>query len=94
MAQNALIQVRVDKDLKETADALFAHLGMDTPTAIRVFLRQAVMNDGLPFEVRCVPNAETVAAMDEADQIARDPNAKKYDTTKELFEELRAECIE
>ncbi len=39
------------------------------------------------------PSEETIAALEEADRIARDPNAKRYATAKELFAELRAECM-
>lgn len=44
------------------------------------------------FEER-EPNEETIAAFEEADRIAKDPNAKTYSSAKELFDELRAECI-
>lgn len=37
MAQNTLIQVRIDDSLKKDADALFSYLGLNTPTAIRIF---------------------------------------------------------
>ncbi len=46
------IQVRVDDELKKKSDELFKELGMDTTTAIRIFLTQAVANDGFPFEIR------------------------------------------
>lgn len=46
------IQIRVDDDLKIKSDALFKDLGMDTTTAIRIFLTQAVANDGFPFEIK------------------------------------------
>ena len=39
------------------------------------------------------PNEETIAAMEEANRLARDPEAKKYADVKELFAELRAECM-
>lgn len=91
MAHNALIQVRVDEELKETADALFNHLGFDTPTAIRIFLRQAILRDGLPFDVSCTPNADTVSALIESRQLSRDPNAKKYSNFSELLEEVKTE---
>ena len=51
MAQNSLIQVRVDEGVKRDADALFSRLGFDTPTAIRMFLKQALLQHGLPFHV-------------------------------------------
>lgn len=51
MANNDLIQVRVDGELKRQADALFQNLGMDTPTAIRVFLKQSISRRGMPFPI-------------------------------------------
>ena len=38
------------------------------------------------------PNEETIAAMEEAERIARDPGAEKYTDVKKMFAELRAEC--
>lgn len=46
------IQVRVDNDLKSKSDKLFHDLGTDTTTAIRIFLTQAVANNGFPFEIK------------------------------------------
>ena len=42
MANSALIQVHVDEETKRKADRLFAELGIDTPTAIRIFLNQSI----------------------------------------------------
>lgn len=46
------IQIRVDDDLKTKSDALFRDLGTDTTSAIRMFLTQAVANNGFPFEIK------------------------------------------
>ncbi len=46
------IQIRVDDDLKLKSDNLFRELGTDTTTAIRIFLTQAVANNGFPFEIK------------------------------------------
>lgn len=46
------IQVRVEDDLKRKADLLFKDLGTDTTSAIRMFLTQAVANNGFPFEIK------------------------------------------
>ena len=48
----ATIQVRVDEELKAKSDQLFRDLGTDTTTAIRIFLTQAVANNGFPFEIK------------------------------------------
>lgn len=45
------LQVRVDDTLKKEADALFSSLGLDTTTAVRIFLNAAVENEGIPFPV-------------------------------------------
>ncbi len=49
MAKNSLIQVRVEEELKREVDQLFDSLGIDTPTAIRIFLKQSIMKQGVPF---------------------------------------------
>lgn len=46
------IQIRVDDELKVKSDNLFKDLGTDTTTAIRMFLTQAVANNGFPFEIK------------------------------------------
>ena len=46
------IQVRVDDELKLKSDELFRALGTDTTSAIRMFLTQAVANNGFPFEIK------------------------------------------
>ena len=48
----ATLQIRVSDDLKSRADALFTSLGLDTSTAVRIFLTSAIENGGLPFAVR------------------------------------------
>ncbi|MDR1264220.1 MAG: type II toxin-antitoxin system RelB/DinJ family antitoxin [Propionibacteriaceae bacterium] len=72
IVRDSLVQVRVDRETKRNADALFTDLGLDTPTAIRVFLRQAIEGRGFPFEIRQQPryNPTTEAAIAEGDAIA------------------------
>lgn len=83
------ISIRMDADLKAQADELFAELGMSLSTAFNIFVRQSLREGGLPFEVKLDrPNKETVAAMLEAERIAKDPNVKGYKNLDELFAEL------
>ena len=92
MAQTSVIQVRVDEELKKEADALLTDLGLDTPTAIRMFLKQVVKRRGLPFEVtQFNPNSETIAAMEEAERISQDPNVKEYIDVSLMFKEILAD---
>ncbi len=78
-------QVRIDADVKKQASKIFAQLGIDMSTAMNIFLRQCVMKGGLPFNVE-IPqfNSETLAAIEEAKTIAKNPNSKKYRSMKEL----------
>lgn len=45
------IQIRVDEELKRQADLIFDDLGMDTPTAIRLFLKKVVVSKSIPFDL-------------------------------------------
>ena len=48
----ATLQIRIDDMLKKQADTLFSSLGLDTPTAIRIFLKASIENAGIPFSVK------------------------------------------
>ena len=57
---NVNVTIRMDDGLKEEADALFEELGMSFTTAINVFVKQAVREGRIPFEVTLTPkNAAT-----------------------------------
>ena len=49
--RTAVIQTRVDTALKYDADAFFESIGMDTTTAIRIFLKQTLIQRKIPFEI-------------------------------------------
>ena len=84
------ISIRMDADLKAQADVLFAEREMNLTTAFNIFVRQSLLEGGIPFEGRLKqPNKETVAAMLEAERIAKDPSVKGYDDLDELFAELK-----
>ncbi len=88
----SLINVRLDANLKQEAEALFSALGLNMSVAICMFLRQAVRDQAIPFRVcrNPQPNATTLAAMLEAERLARDPNAKTYANADELIKELHS----
>ena len=90
MAGSTNVSIRMDADLKSQADALFGELGMNMSTAFNIFVRQAVRDGRIPFEISLnQPNRETVAAMLEAERIAKDPSVKGYTDMDALFAELR-----
>ena len=82
--------VRMDSEIKKQCEALYGELGMNLTTAINVFLRQSLRAGGFPFEVRLdQPNKETIAAMLEAERIAKDTSMKHYSDVEEALRELK-----
>lgn len=85
------INIRIDAEKKAKAQELFSSLGMDMSTAINLFIQQALDFNGIPFIIRKY-NAETEAAMREADDIiSGKKKAKVYNSTDELFADLEKE---
>ena len=79
-----MIHARIEPKLKRSAERIFSEIGMSTTEAIRLFLKQVELHRGLPFSVS-IPNAETVAAMREANN----PSAlKRYGSFRELREQV------
>lgn len=46
-----VMQIRVDEELKERAAAICDGLGIDLPTAIRMFMKRTVLQNGIPFSM-------------------------------------------
>lgn len=66
-AKTGYINARVQPKLKKDAEKIFDQIGISTSDAVTVFLKQVVLQRGLPFPVR-VPNAETIAALEAAER--------------------------
>ena len=92
MAKNTSnVSFRIDSDIKNQADALFTQLGLNMTTAFNIFLRQSIREGSIPFNVTVnTPNAETVAALLEAEHICSDPTVKRYSDVDEALRELKA----
>lgn len=82
------VTIRMDNEIKKEAEELFNDLGFNLTSAINIFIRRAIAEQGIPFEVKKVYNNETIQAMLEADRIAHDSNIKGYNNLDELFKEL------
>ena len=65
-------------------------VGLSASSVITVCIKTIVRENRIPFiiEGTHVPNAETIAAMEEGDRIARDPNARSYTNLDELWKDL------
>lgn len=83
------LNVRVDENLKKTVDALLNELGMNMSTAITIYLKQIVRENGIPFEIKLEPNAETLQAFKD---IKEGKNLKgPFNSVAELMEDLNAD---
>ena len=86
MATTTMVHVRVDEQIKAQATETLAAMGLSVSDAVRVFLMRVVADKQMPFTLK-VPNAETRAAMAEADEIAVTRRAR-FGTATELFDDL------
>lgn len=82
--------ISIDEDIKPKAQAMLAEFGLDLSTAVNMFLRQMLREKAIPFEVRQeVPNAVTLAAMAEVEEMERHPElAKTHSSVDDLMEDL------
>lgn len=52
MARTSNVFVRVEPEIKEQAEAVLNRLGIPMSNAVGMFLRQVVMQRGIPFEMK------------------------------------------
>lgn len=88
MIMTTLMQIRVDSTLKQEADKLFSELGLDTTTAMRIFLKTAVREKKLPFEVALSPAKNT--EIEELERRLEDIKTKRVTMIHKTIEELEA----
>ena len=84
MGKTAQIRARVEPRLKERAEGILAILGMTPTEAIRLFYRQVVLTEGIPFSIT-IPNETTLRTMDRTE---RGEDLQRFETAEEMFEEL------
>ena len=83
------LNIRTDKEIKDQAEHIFSELGLNMTTAINVFLRTTIRENGIPFELKLdIPNAATSAAIKEGKKIASDKKVKGYSNMKDLRKAL------
>lgn len=60
MAKTANVFARVEPEIKEQAENVLEQLGIPLSNAVSLFLRQIVLHNGIPFEVK-LPRKEPLA---------------------------------
>ena len=83
------LNIRTDKEIKERAEQIFTELGLNMTTAINMFLRTAIREHGIPFELKLnTPNETTIAAIEEGKRILNDETIPGYSSMDELKKAL------
>lgn len=93
MAKTSSMHIRVEPKVKEEVEAILSNLGMTSAEAINIYLRQIILNSGIPFEIKTPQfSDEMLEAIKEADEIMKNPNAyPSYNSVEELMEALNEE---
>ena len=91
---SSTISLRIDSDLKQSAEELFDDIGLTMTSAITLFLKTAVNSDGIPFDIkRTVPNPATEAAIKEYEKMKnKNSGYKRYDSFDDLMDEAFADA--
>jgi len=83
------LNIRTDKVIKEQAEQIFNELGLNMTTAINMFLRTTIREQGIPFELKLnVPNETTEEAIKEGKRMMADPSTPRYSGIEALKEAL------
>jgi len=85
----AVLQIRIPNELKKETDELFQSLGLDTTTAVRMFLRQSLAYGGIPFTIR----KKGKRRIDRSIEESMDPAnwSKPYNSVDEMMEAISKE---
>ena len=87
MAEQVLIQFRADKALKQDVADIYEQLGMDLPTAFRMFMKKSKQVRGLPFDA-VLPETNTREDFRSAFNALRE---EASDVPEMTLEEINAE---
>lgn len=83
------LNIRTDKEIKEKAENIFQELGLNMTTAINMFLRTSIRENGIPFDLKIdAVNDETKLAIEEGRKIADDKTIEGYVSIEELKKAL------
>ena len=92
------LQVRMERSLKEEAEEVFAAMGLDTTTAVRIFFTKVARTRSIPFQLTAEPEftPEQEARILEAWEESKDPAnlSGPFSSAAELFKHLDDEVAE
>lgn len=84
------LNIRTDKAVKDQAEAIFNELGLNMTTAVNMFLKTVIRQNGITLDLRLdVPNETTASAIEEGRKLMNDPSAPRYSSMDELKTALK-----
>ena len=85
----ALLQIRVDEELKNQASSIYNELGIDLSTAVRMFLKKSVMEGGIPFDTKVDQvTLDAILAVDKM-RTTSENNGNSEMSLEEINEEIK-----
>ena len=93
MAKTDTLNIRIEPKLKKEAEKTLDDLGMNVADAVTIFLKQVVLTESIPFNIKKPKyNEETLESIKEALEMIKHPeNYKSFNSVDELMEELNSE---
>ena len=96
---NTLVQFYVEETARIKAVRICEKLGIDLPSYLRMCMLRLIQENGVPFSMKVdeisenradfKPNATTIAAMEETDEMIRTGNGQHFEgSTEELFSQI------
>ena len=83
MANGTYVQARIDPHIKEEARSILDELGISMSEAIVVYLKQIILQRGIPFELK-LPNKATLQAVQQLES----GKGVTFGSVDELLEDL------
>ena len=86
----ANMTISLDNATKERFTRFCDDVGLSASSVITVYIKTVIRENRIPFliEGTYIPNAETIAALEEGDRIARDPKSPTYTNLGKMWEDL------
>ena len=86
----ANMTISLDNRTKERFTHFCEDVGLSASSVITVYINTVIRENRIPFiiEGSHLPNAETIAAMEEGERIAHDPNWPSYDNLDLMWKDL------
>lgn len=83
---NTVINIRIDKKTKDSAQKTLSSLGLDLSSGIKLFLNQVVTENGIPF----IPTKDAKKIRARWDREVADAlkNGKRYATAREMIDDI------